>query len=112
MTAAAGTVASRKELGFGRLLAINVFKFGGDGVHWTPLNTIILQVLAVAVAGSTYKGTLVVAQGRHAGDAFGVVGPVLVGYLSALSSTRYGRRRPWIAIGTIFNLFGLGLLAG
>ena len=60
-TAPAGTLGSRKDLSLGRLLAINVFKFGGDGVHWTPLNTIILQVLAVAVAGSTSRGTLVVA---------------------------------------------------
>src|SRR4029077_18209905 len=112
MTAAAGTVASRKELGFGRLLAINVFKFGGDGVHWTPLNTIILQVLAVAVAGSASKGTLVVSQASSAGAVFAVVVPVLVGYLSDRTATRFGRRRPWIAIGTIFNLFGLGLLAG
>jgi MFS family permease len=112
MTAATGTVAPRKELGFGRLLAVNLFKFGGDGVHWTPLNTIILQVLAVAVAGSTSKGTLVVAQASSAGAVFAVVVPVLVGYLSDRTSTRFGRRRPWIAIGTMFNLFGLGLLAG
>jgi MFS family permease len=112
MTAAAGTVAPRKELGFGRLLAINFFKFGGDGVHWTPLNTIILQVLAVAVGGSSSRGTLIVAQASSAGAVFAVVVPVLVGYLSDRTSTRFGRRRPWIAIGTIFNLFGLGLLAG
>ena len=43
---------------------------------------------------------------------FAVVVPVLVGYLSDRTSTRFGRRRPWIAVGTIFNLFGLGLLAG
>jgi hypothetical protein len=62
MAAVAGSIGTRKQLSFLRLLAINVFKFGGDGVHWTPLNTIILQVLAVAVAGSTAKGTLVVSQ--------------------------------------------------
>jgi MFS family permease len=113
MAAVAGSTGTRKELSFLRLLAINVFKFGGDGVHWTPLNTIILQVLAVAVAGgSTAKGTLVVAQASSAGAVFAVVIPVLVGYLSDRTSTRFGRRRPWIAIGTIINLFGLGLLAG
>ncbi|HEY2598247.1 MAG TPA: MFS transporter [Candidatus Dormibacteraeota bacterium] len=112
MAAVAGPVGASKELSFPRLLAINVFKFGGDGVHWTPLNTIILQVLAVAVAGSTAKGTLVVSQASSAGAVFAVVIPVLVGYLSDRTSTRFGRRRPWIAIGTIINLFGLGLLAG
>jgi MFS family permease len=112
MAAVAGSTGTRKELSFLRLLAINAFKFGGDGVHWTPLNTIILQVLAVAVAGSTAKGTLVVSQASSAGAVFAVVIPVLVGYLSDRTSTRFGRRRPWIAIGTITNLFGLGLLAG
>lgn len=112
MAAVAGPISSRKELGLGRLVAINAFKFGGDGVHWTPLNTILLQVLAVAVAGSTAQGTLVVAQANSAGGVFAVVVPIFVGYLSDRTSTRFGRRRPWIAIGTLFNLFGLGLLAG
>jgi MFS family permease len=112
MAAADGSIGGRKELGLGRLLAINAFKFGGDGVHWTPLNTILLQVLAVAIAGSTAKGTLVVAQASSAGAVFAVVVPIFVGYLSDRTSTRFGRRRPWIAIGTLFNLFGLGLLAG
>lgn len=112
MEAVASSVAERKEISFLRLLAINAFKFGGDGVHWTPLNTIILQVLAVAVAGGTTRGTLVVAQASSAGAVFAVVVPILVGYLSDRTSTRFGRRRPWIAIGTLFNLFGLGLLAG
>src|SRR6202521_2691326 len=112
MEAVATSVAERKQISFLRLLAINAFKFGGDGVHWTPLNTIILQVLAVAVAGGTTRGTLVVAQASSAGAVFAVVVPILVVYLSDRTSTRFGRRRPWIAIGTLFNLFGLGLLAG
>jgi MFS family permease len=112
MAAVASPVGARREITFLRLLAINAFKFGGDGVHWTPLNTIILQVLAVAVAGSTAQGTLVVAKASSAGAVFAVVVPILVGYLSDRTSTRFGRRRPWIAIGTLFNLFGLGLLAG
>jgi MFS family permease len=113
MSVLAGTPAARRDLSFWRLLAINAFKFGGDGVHWTPLNTIILQVLAVAVAaGSTAQGTLIVSKASSAGAVFAVVIPVVVGYLSDKTATRFGRRRPWIAIGTLFNLFGLGLLAG
>ena len=113
MSVLAGTPAARTDLSFWRLLAINAFKFGGDGVHWTPLNTIILQVLAVAVAaGSTSQGTLIVSKASSAGAVFAVVIPVLVGHLSDKTATRFGRRRPWIAIGTVINLFGLGLLAG
>ena len=106
------TVATRRELTLWRLLAINFFKFGGDGVHWTPLNTIVLQILAVAVGGSTAQGTLIVSRASSAGAVFAVVVPVLVGFLSDRTATRFGRRRPWMAVGTIFNLFGLGLLAG
>src|SRR6202171_273734 len=113
MSVLAGTSADRRDLTFWRLIAINAFKFGGDGVHWTPLNPIILQVLAVAVAaGSTAQGTLIVSKASSAGAVFAVVVPVLVGYLSDKTATRFGRRRPWIAIGTLINLFGLGLLAG
>ena len=106
-------VSTRPELSYWRLLAINVFKFGGDGVHWTPLNTIILQVLAVAIAaGNTAQGTLIVSKASSAGAVFAVVTPIVVGYLSDRTATRFGRRRPWMAIGTLINLFGLGLLAG
>lgn len=105
--------APRHELSYWRLLAINFFKFGGDGVHWTPLNTVILQVLAVSVAaGSSAQGALVVSKAGSAGAVFAVVIPIVVGYLSDRTATRFGRRRPWIAIGTLINLFGLGLLAG
>ncbi|HKC20449.1 MAG TPA: MFS transporter [Candidatus Dormibacteraeota bacterium] len=104
---------SRRELSYRRLLAINFFKFGGDGVHWTPLNTVVLQVLAVAVAaGSSSQGALIVSKAGSAGAVFAVVVPIVVGYLSDRTATRFGRRRPWIAIGTLVNLFGLGLLAG
>jgi MFS family permease len=114
MAAAVATpeAASRRELTFWRLLAINFFKFGADGVHWTPLNTIILQVLAVAVGGTTAQGTLIVSKASSAGAVFAVVIPIVIGYLSDRTSTRFGRRRPWMAVGTLFNLFGLGLLAG
>jgi MFS family permease len=105
-------LSTRRELTIWRLLAINFFKFGGDGVHWTPLNTIILQVLAVAVGGTTAQGTLIVSKASSAGAVFAVVVPIVVGYLSDKTATRFGRRRPWMAIGTLINLFGLGLLAG
>ena len=111
MSTAAATIPVRRELSFWRLIAINVFKFGGDGVHWTPLNTVVLQVLAGVIVGKT-QSPLVVSSATAAGALFAVIVPVLVGWLSDRTATRFGRRRPWIAIGTLFNLFGLGLMAG
>jgi Na+/melibiose symporter-like transporter len=37
--------------------------------------------------------------------------PIFAGYLSVRTSSRWGRRRPWMVIGTVFNVIGLGLLA-
>src|SRR4029077_14210234 len=111
MTAPVSVLGTRRELSLWRLLAINAFKFGGDGVHWTPLNTVVLQVLATVIAGKTHSA-LVVSSATAAGALFAVIVPVLVGWLSDRTATRFGRRRPWIAIGTLFNLFGLGLMAG
>jgi len=108
---AAAAIQPRRELSLWRLIAINVFKFGGDGVHWTPLNTVVLQVLAGVIVGKT-QSPLIVSSATSAGALFAVIVPVLVGWLSDRTATPFGRRRPWIAIGTLFNLFGLGLMAG
>ena len=37
--------------------------------------------------------------------------PIFAGYLSDRTSSRWGRRRPWMVIGTVFNVIGVGLRA-
>src|ERR1700737_4954590 len=46
-----------------------------------------------------------------AGGVFALLTPILVGWLSDRTVTRWGRRRPWMVAGTILNIVGLGLLA-
>jgi MFS family permease len=46
-----------------------------------------------------------------AGGVFALLTPILVGWLSDRTVTRWGRRRPWMVAGTVLNVIGLGLLA-
>jgi MFS family permease len=105
----ASPAARARHLGFWHLLAINAFKFGGDGAHWAPISFVLLPVGAALVAGN--GAALVIARSTSAGAVFAVLVPVLVGYLSDRTASRYGRRRPWMVAGTILNLVGLGLMA-
>ncbi len=105
---------TRRELGFWRLLAINTFKFG-DGVHWTPITNVLLPLSATLVAAA--EGPLVVSKTTSAGAVCAVVVPILVGYLSDRTSTRFGRRKPWMVVlnamgqtGTVAGLAALTLL--
>src|SRR4029077_15091684 len=58
------------------------------------------------------QSPLIVSSATAAGALFAVIVPVLVGWLSYRIATGFGQRRPGIAIGTLFNLYGLGLMAG
>jgi MFS family permease len=107
--AEASPAAHPRALSFWRLLAINSFKFGGDGAHWAPIAFVLLPVGAALVAG--HGAALVIARSTSAGAVFAVLIPVIVGYLSDRTTSRFGRRRPWMVAGTILNLLGLGLMA-
>jgi MFS family permease len=93
---------------FRRLAGINAFWFGG-GAHWQPISISLLPVGAIMVAGNAPE--LVVGRATAAGGIFAMLVPILIGYLSDRTSSRWGRRRPWMVAGTVFNVIGLGLLA-
>jgi MFS family permease len=96
------------RLGVGRLAAINAFWFGG-GAHWQPIYISLIPVGATLVAGS--RADLLIGRVTAAGGIFALLTPILVGWLSDRTASRWGRRRPWMVGGTILNIFGLGLLA-
>jgi Na+/melibiose symporter-like transporter len=54
---------------------------------------------------------LLIGRVSAAGNVFALIAPILAGWLSDRTSTRWGRRRPWIVVGTVVNLLGLALLA-
>ncbi len=96
------------RLSFGRLAAINAFWFGG-GAHWQPIYISLIPVGATLIAGS--NADLLIGRVTAAGGVFALVTPILVGWLSDRTVTRWGRRRPWMVAGTILNIIGLGSLA-
>jgi MFS family permease len=96
------------RLSFGRLAAINAFWFGG-GAHWQPIYISLIPVGATLVAGS--RADLLIGRVTAAGGIFALLTPILVGWLSDRTVSRWGRRRPWMVAGTILNIVGLGLLA-
>src|SRR3979409_1859359 len=96
------------RLSFGRLAAINAFWFGG-GAHWQPIYISLVPVGSPLIAGS--NADLLIGRVTVAGGVFALLTPILVGWLSDRTVTRWGRRRPWMVAGTILNIIGLGLLA-
>ena len=100
--------APTARLSFGRLAAINAFWFGG-GAHWQPIYISLIPVGATLIAGS--NADLLIGRVTAAGGVFALLTPILVGWLSDRTVTRWGRRRPWMVAGTILNIIGLGLLA-
>ena len=100
--------APTARLSFGRLAAINAFWFGG-GAHWQPIYISLIPVGATLIAGS--NADLLIGRVTAAGGVFALLTPILVGWLSDRTVTRWGRRRPWMVAGTVLNIIGLGLLA-
>src|SRR6266851_2928930 len=100
--------APTTRLSFGRLAAINAFWFGG-GAHWQPIYISLIPVGATLIAGS--NADLLIGKVTAAGGVFALLTPILVGWLSDRTVTRWGRRRPWMVAGTVLNIIGLGLLA-
>src|SRR2546430_389694 len=100
--------APTARLSFGRLAAINAFWFGG-GAHWQPIYIALIPVGATLIAGR--DADLLIGRVTAAGGVFALLTPILVGWLSDRTVTRWGRRRPWMVAGTVLNIIGLGLLA-
>src|ERR1700736_6549617 len=93
MTIAASAISAGTRLGIRRLAGINAFWFGG-GAHWQPISISLLPVGAILVAAQGPE--LVVGRATAAGGIFAMLVPILAGYLSDRTSSRWGRRRPWM----------------
>jgi MFS family permease len=95
-------------MGIRRLLAVNAMWLG-QGAHWPPITFQLVPVAAFMIAGGS--ADLLIGRVSAAGNLFALIAPILAGWLSDRTSTRWGRRRPWIVAGTAVNLIGLALLA-
>src|SRR2546423_5624519 len=79
------------RLSFGRLAAINAFWFGG-GAHWQPIYISLIPVGATIIAGS--RADLLIGRVTAAGGVFALLTPILVGWLSDRTVTRWGAAGP------------------
>ncbi|HZB97997.1 MAG TPA: MFS transporter, partial [Candidatus Sulfotelmatobacter sp.] len=108
MRAEAAAVPGR--LSFRRLCALNAFWFG-NGAHWQPLFIALVPEGAKLVVGRGSASDVLVGRATAAGGVLALLVPLLAGWLSDRTHSRWGRRRPWMVAGTAFNVLGLGLLA-
>ena len=108
-TATAVEAPSRAGFGFGRHTALSAFWFGSNFL-WIPLTTVLIQGQIDSVVPKGQQNTAI-------GLALGIGGilamtvPPLVGAWSDRLSTRFGRRRPIMVLGSLLTLPGLALLA-
>ena len=100
--------AAEPRMSTRRLLSINAMWLG-QGAHWPPISFQHVPVAAFMIAGGS--ADLLIGRVYSAGNVFALIAPVLAGWLSDRTSTRWGRRRPWIVAGTAVNLGGIALLA-
>ncbi|MBI4365176.1 MAG: MFS transporter [Candidatus Latescibacteria bacterium] len=79
--------------------------------HWGALLAIVLPSQVAAIVGDArkelYNGLV-----ASLGAAVSLVATPLAGALSDRSSSRFGRRRPFMAVGTGINIAVLALMAG
>ncbi|MBM3462284.1 MAG: SLC45 family MFS transporter [Armatimonadetes bacterium] len=90
-----------------RLIAMSAFWFAIN-LHWGALLTIVIPAQVAALAPQAQAQTLAKILGLGAFLAL-VVTPV-AGALSDRCAHRLGRRRPFIAVGTVINVLGLALM--
>lgn len=110
--AIAKTRIERRSAGLsvGRLTAVNAMWLG-QGAHWPPITFSLLPAAALMITGSTAASALLIGHVSAAGNLFALFAPILAGWLSDRTRTRWGRRRPWLVAGTAVNLVGLAVLA-
>ncbi|HEX9070156.1 MAG TPA: MFS transporter, partial [Ktedonobacterales bacterium] len=111
-SAPAPTPASLPRASLGKQLAINVFWFANN-LHWQAILAIIFPAVIATQLAFQDKGlNLAIATAPGILVAF-FLNP-FVGALSDYARFKMGRRRPFMIIGTVFNvlvLVGFGLLA-
>jgi len=97
-------------MGFWRLTATNAMWLG-QGAHWPPITFSLLPAAALMITGSTAAAALLIGHVSAAGNLFALLAPILAGWLSDRTRSRWGRRRPWLVAGTAVNVVGLAVLA-
>src|SRR5437588_4513230 len=99
----------RESLGIVKHLSLASFWFGLN-FHWTP----ILGILVAARTSELLPGSQSILASAilfGVGAVFAMVLPPAVGFYSDRLTTRFGRRRPIMVVGTSGNILGLLVIA-
>src|SRR2546423_5866134 len=83
----------------------------GQGAHWPPITFSLLPAAALMITGTSAAQIMLIGRVSAAGNLFALVAPILAGWLSDRTRSRWGRRRPWLVVGTAVNVVGLAFLA-
>jgi len=107
-----GPIVERRASGMSlrRLLAVNAMWLG-QGAHWPPITFSLLPAAALMITGTSAASALLIGHVSAAGNLFALLAPILAGWLSDRTRSRWGRRRPWLVAGTAVNIVGLAFLA-
>lgn len=89
---------------------LSLYWFGSSGTHWTIILITTLPAQAQLIGGDAVKGQTLGTVLAFGAFVSMIVAP-LFGALSDRVVTRFGRRRPWIVVGTLMNILGLFGLA-
>src|SRR5262245_23038348 len=109
MTASAVVLPTAARMSHLRQAFLSLFWFGLQA-HWAAILLITLPQQAFLIGGETAKGqTLGIV--LLLGALVSMLAAPLFGALSDRTITRFGRRRPWIVLGTVMNVLGLFALA-
>jgi Na+/melibiose symporter-like transporter len=109
MAASEASTPDRPRLSHFRQAMLSLFWFA-TSAHWTAILITTLPKQSLIVGGDAVKGQTLGTVLLVGAFVSMVVAPVF-GAISDRTITRWGRRRPWIVIGTLMNILGLFGLA-
>ncbi len=97
----------KKHMGIGQHLALSSFWFATN-LHWGALLLIIIPAQAKKISPADSAGAIAWIFGL--GSIVALLVPLIAGALSDRSTSRYGRRRPFMVFGIAINLVGLAIM--
>ncbi len=107
--AAPAVPPARRHMSVWQQAALSLFWFGSSA-HWTAILITLLPLQAERIGGETAKGTTL-GYILGIGALLSMVVAPLFGAWSDRINTRWGRRKPFLVVGTLGNVLGLLALA-
>jgi MFS family permease len=109
LTQADQPLVERRTLSFWQQAALSLFWFGSSA-HWSAILITLLPLQAEQIGGAESKGTTL-GQILGMGALISMLAAPLFGAWSDRVRTRWGRRMPFLVLGTIGNVAGVLALA-